>query len=503
MQFCHEHNDHRLRRWMRGVFFFLLRLLYFLRGIVFYSFGRERIQTPKIAMEAFKQIDSLLFHTFNDKTLGAMERYYFLFRYFVTGILLYRSDKPSLAYYPGAPSKRGPHKDNMEGFTRMLPLICSWVSSGREKVVETLNGGTVDLEEVVAKGLIAGTDPDSPGYWGNILHRDPRICEAADVALSIWMIRNNLWSNLSSREKRKIFLWLLSVNGKDVYDNNWHLFPVMINVIASSLGYQDDKVEGQAHYSRFKSFYRGDGWFSDGPNNVYDYYNAWGMHYSLFWLNQISAEFDPEFIKSTLNHFLKNYIFFLTPEGLPMLGRSICYRMAASAPMIAGYLQDPSMIAAGLAQRALDAIWTYFISKGAVNQGRIAQGYFGDDLRLLDNYSGPASCLWGLRSLVLAFYCPKDSPFWTTPASPLPVEVSDYCITIPSIGWKVKGIKETQEVIIETGKIEKKRGAIKNYTWFHKTAGFLAGRPFRPRNNFVKYNLSRYSSKELFREPPR
>ena len=489
-------------QWVTKIFILFVRLLCFLGGILFYSFGRDRIQTPEIVGEAFRKIDPILFQMFGDKTLEPNERYDFLFKYFVTGFLLYQSGPPSLASYPGAPSKRGPHKDRMEGFTRMLPLICSWIFSGREKRIEALTGETVDLEEIVTQGLIAGTDPNSPGYWGKVLQRDPRICEAADVALSIWMVRNNLWSSLSSGEKRKILLWLLSVNGKEVYDNNWHLFPVIVNMIASSLGYQDDKVGGQAHYSRFKSFYRGDGWFSDGPYNVYDYYNAWGIHYSLFWLNQISPEFDPEFIRSTLNRFLKNYIFFITPEGFPILGRSICYRMAVSTPIIAGFIQNPPTIEAGLARRALDATWTHFISKGAVAQGKITQGYFGEDLRLLDNYSGPASCLWGLRSLILAFYCPKDSPFWTTPASPLPIEVSDYCITIPSIGWKVKGMKRTQEVIIETGKMEKKRGAIKNYTWFHKTAGFLAGRPFRPRNNFIKYKLSQYSSKELFRDPP-
>jgi hypothetical protein len=57
-------------------------------------------------------------------------------------------------------------------------------------------------------------------------------------------------------------------------------------------------------------------------------------------------------------------------------------------------------------------------------------------------------------------------------------------------------MKETQEVIIEIGKLERKGSAIKNYRWFHKMAGFLAGRPFRPRNSFVKYELPKYSSRD-------
>ena len=486
------------RRFVIRIIMLLNRLLYFLRGIIFYSFGRDQLKISKTALKAFREIDSDLFQTFSGHISEARQKYNFLFRYFVTGFLLYRGDASSLASYPGAPSKRGPHQDRMEGFTRILPLICSWLSSGRKQKVELLTGGGTDLEEIVSGGLISGTDPDSSGYWGTILQGDARICEATDVALSIWLVRKTLWRKLNCKERKKIIDWLLKVNGKEVYDNNWHLFPVIINEVASTLGYEHNDHETQAHYSRFKSFYRGDGWFSDGPKNVFDYYNAWSIYYGLFWLDQINPKFDPEFIKNSLRDLLQSYLYVFTPQGIPILGRSICYRMAASVPVLAAYLQEPPMIEAGLARRALDVLWTYFILKGGVLQGRVSQGYFGEELRLLDNYSGPASCLWGLRSLVLAFYCPEDSPFWNNPPIPLPIEVSDYHITVPSIGWEIKGIKETQEVIIETGRLGKKKERIKNYTRLHQWIGFLTGRPFRPQNRFIKYELPQYSSKNPF-----
>ena len=498
MQSLNERNDHLFRRWKRGAYRFGVRPFNILTDVMFHSFGRNRTQVSAIAIKSFKSLDPILVRTFRDETLNTVEKYDFLFNYLMTGLFLYRNKYPSLINYPGAPSVSGLRKDMMEGFTRMLPLICSWISSGRGKIIETLNGEKVDFEEIVKGGLIAGTDPQSPGYWGNISHRDLRICEAADIALSIWLVRDSIWMSLDSGKRRKIIHWLLSVNKKEVYDNNWHLFPVIVNEVSAALGFEQDAMVVQAHYLRFKSFYRGDGWFSDGPKNIYDYYNAWGIHYSLFWLNQINPKFDPDFISEALKNFIKNYIYFLTPQGFPILGRSICYRMAASAPIIAGHIQDPAMVDPGLARRALDTLWTFFISKGAVVQGKITQGYFKEDLRFLDNYSGPASCLWALRSLVLAFFCPKESPLWAAPASPLPIEISDYCVSIPSLGWTIKGIKESQEVIIDTGKTGREKRNIENYTVLRKIAGFIAGRPFRPGNRFVKYNLPRYSSKEPF-----
>lgn len=472
-----------------------------LRKILFDSVGRNwGHSSSAVATKTFRRFDSILVHVFSDEIMEGTKKYDFLFSYFLTGVLLYKSPYLSFVDYPGAASQNGRLLDRLEGFTRILPLICSWISSGRKEIVETLNGDKVNLKEIVEAGLTAGSDRDSPGYWGNISDYDQRICEAADIALSIWLVRDHVWPCLTNKQRQKVLDWLLSVNGKEVYDTNWHLFPVVVNEVAAALGYQQDAVSVHNHYSRFKSFYRGDGWFSDGPGSIYDYYNAWGMHYALFWLNKINPEFDPDFIHESLEKFLENYVYLISPEGFPILGRSICYRMAASAPLIAGCIHNPAWVDPGLARRAFDSLWTHFISKGAVAQGNVTQGYYKKDLRFLDNYSGPGSCLWSLRSLVLAFYCPEGSPFWTAPLGHLPVEVTDYSVTIPSIGWKVTGMREDHEITIDTGKQRGGQGSIsiENYTFLHKLKDLLTGGPHRPRNHFAKYELARYSSKVPF-----
>ena len=72
-------------------------------------------------------------------------------------------------------------------------------------------------------------------------------------------------------------------------------FPVFIGAVLSSLDVPNDRELVNQHYARFKEFYRGDGWFSDGPDDTYDYYNAWAIHYQLYWLQQVDPDWDRDF----------------------------------------------------------------------------------------------------------------------------------------------------------------------------------------------------------------
>lgn len=212
------------------------------------------------------------------------ERYTTLFTYLVSGLIEHRAADLSHVYYRGASSTHGAAIDAMEGFCRTLPMIGAWIRSGRPAVIQGPTGQPVDLLQVVRQGVLAGTDRKATGYWGDVEHGDQRIVEAADVALSLWLLRDHLWPILSSPEKDRIATWLGSVNGKQIPDNNWHVFPVLVNEVLASLGCESDRSLSLEHYRALRSFYLGNGWFSDGPDGEVDYYNAWGIHYALFGL---------------------------------------------------------------------------------------------------------------------------------------------------------------------------------------------------------------------------
>jgi hypothetical protein len=470
------------------------KFIYCLRQRLYYD--RKSIRIKRLP---WASIDSRLMRVFLDPSIDERKRYTELFSYLVSGFLYYGLPDHTYVYYPGALSSHGAEVDAMEGSCRILPMIAAWLSSGRPSVIEDYEGRPIDLLQIIKMALLAGTDPESAGYWGHIGDRDQRIVEAADVALSVWLLRNHLWPQLSSHERENISGWLLSVNGRSVHDNNWHLFPLMINEVLASLGCDNDRASALKHFERVKAFYRGNGWFSDGPAGAYDYYNAWCFHYSLFWINLIDPGLDPQFIDDSLNDFVRNFKYLISTEGVPITGRSICYRIAVTAPLIAAANRGLDGISSGMARRAMDCVWKYFIARKAVCRGRITQGYCKEDLRLLDNYSGPGSSLWSTRSLVLAFYNPPGSEFWKTPLEPLPIEQADYVISIPEIQWEIRGSHSTREVqIVKKDKTGLPNNEIDNISLLDKFRIFILRLPYRFNNDYSRYELHRYSSLHPF-----
>jgi hypothetical protein len=428
-----------------------------------------------------------------------LEAYDKLFAYFVTGFVAYRMPAGSMALYPGLPSTHGRTADRMEGFSRIAPLWGAWVASGRSPVVRLATGKLVDLNAAFEHGLVTGVDRRSAGYWGDIRDLDQRIVEAADIALSIWLFRDTAWSHLSPAQKRQVVSWLCQVNGKSVPDSNWHLFVTFVNVVLERLGYPADRNLALQHYSRMKQFYRGEGWFSDGPGNVFDYYNAWGIHYQLYWLQQVAPEWDSGFIEAARRQFVGTYRFLVGAKGVPILGRSICYRMAAVAPLVFACGDGGDPVSPGEARRALDLIWSYFIRNGAVQNGNVTQGYCGADARILDTYSGPASCLWALRSLIVAFYKPPSSSFWEGTVGRLPVEKGDYSLAIGATGWQIRGVQQTRTVQIQlAGADHRNDEPLKAYSLWRRIASTILRRPFRPDNMAAKYWRATYESDHPF-----
>jgi hypothetical protein len=421
-----------------------------------------------------------------------------LFAYFVHGFLRRRSAHGALARYRGWPSFNGPRCDALEGFSRFAPLLGAWLQSDRSREL-LLASGKVDLLDLLCAGLVAGTDPRSPEYWGAIRHRDQRIVEAADLALALWLGRDSVWTSLTQAQRGALAAWLAGVNGKETADNNWHLFVVLVNAVLQALGAGGDRGEMARRYGRFKSFYRGEGWFSDGPHDKFDYYIAWGIHYPLWWLRRIVPDWDAGFLRHAQREFAASFRFFFGPWGFPILGRSLCYRIAAPAPLVQIQDSDSDCISPGHARRALDLTWRHFIRFGAVVDGTLTQGYGADDPSMLDNYSGPASCLWSLRSLVAALAFPAHAAFWQASAAPLPVELSDFRLTLPVPGWTLVGTRSTGDVVIE-----RKSGyadvadVLQQYPVWRRPIDRLLKRARRPSNALAKYELRRYSSAQPF-----
>jgi hypothetical protein len=282
------------------------------------------------------------------------------------------------------------------------------------------------------------------------------------------------------------------------------LFVVLANAVLESLGEPFDGEAKLRRYERAKSFYRGDGWFSDGPEPKFDYYNAWAFHYTLFWIRKIDPTWDRAFIDAARRTFVASYKYFFGRHGFPVMGRSVCYRMAAPTPVIGAHVFDPDVVTPGEARRALDLTWSHFVRRGAVARGMVTQGYYGTDVRLLDSYSGPASCLWSLRSLVVAFHLDDESEFWRTGGSPLPVEIGDFCIELPVLGRRLIGTSANGDVrLVSRSSTERPEPPVERYALRDMILDVLLTRGRRPANTAAKYERREYGSLQPFCAEPR
>lgn len=418
-----------------------------------------------------------------------------LVRYFLEGWAAYRTPEAARAHYPGAASESGRRSDGLEGFARMFPMAGAWLAAGRPDTLDTA-AGPFPLAETFARGLIAGTDPSNPAYWGEIRDYSQLLVESADVALGLWLSRESVWKRLKPEEQRRVVEWLSGALRSEAYEGNWQLFPLVVHRSLKALGADVSRFDArmQSNWEFFRTFHRGDGWFFDPPNG-FDYYNAWSIHYAMFWLQRIDPGFDPVFVKQVQGDFASKYKHFFGPTGHPMMGRSVCYRMAAPVPLLTALSLAPNAVSKGEAMRALDLTWSLFLQRGAVADGSVTQGWCGADPATLARYSGPASCLWALRSLVVAYALDRELGLFDAPREPLPVERDDFKIALPVPGWTIAGTRATGVVTLTIDANPEGDGPpLRPYGVRSRAMEWLTHAPKRPDNHAALYGRRTYSS---------
>ena len=432
--------------------------------------------------------DAVVSSRFLDRSMTDVERYGSLFKYFLTGFRKYRSSQGSRVQYPGYGSIRGYDICGLEGFARTAPLLAAWLYRGC-----SARFGKFRLDMCLRDGLLAGTDPSSPEYWGDIGSDDQRLVEAADIARAVWLSRKQVWSQLDIREQSRIAAWLSQACSSHIrVRNNWLLFPVVVEAALTDLGHSTASTYG--NYWEFKEkFYRQNGWFFDLPEGV-DFYNTWGIGYDLFWLHLLAPALDAEFLRIALLQSGRLTAHLISPAGVPIMGRSVCYRTAVPCPVLAAAHVDDEVVSPGMARRSLDAVWRYFVTRGALRQGSLTMGYFDNDPRLIDDYTGPGSSHWGLRSLVLAYMFPDGHSFWQSDPEHLPIEKDDFCLALKHLGWTVRGFKDTQNITITIAGNARDNLTLEPQTDAMRRDEASLRAPVRPKNHAAKYEQRTYQA---------
>jgi hypothetical protein len=396
----------------------------------------------------FLKIPTVQFDCYNESLsklkFDNLEDYDRLFIYLFKGNLERANSVYTHANYEPYYSNNGKYSDAIEGVSRFLPYLSTYLLKQNKLSVKYFY-----IKNKIVRSLKNGTSRKSIYYWGDPIDYDQLICEMSDIALSIWLTRNHIWLELSKERKVDIISWLNKATKCKIPDNNWILFQFKIALIIKSLGYNTDY--DFSSFKRIKSFQINKVMFQDGPCGDVDYYNFWGFNYSLYWISQIDPEFERLYIRDYL-HYSGNFAKYIfdSKGRVPLFGRSIPYRIAAAVPLITLAGVSDNGYEKKLALYVISKSLRYYISNRSICFGRISSGYFVDQAKFVDTYSCGASSNWSIRPLIILNYISFDFNEESFDFSnvKLPVETRDYHFLDRKTKYSIHGEKKSGIVTI-------------------------------------------------------
>ena len=352
---------------------------------------------------------------------------------------------------PGPRSHHGQVADELEGFSRSMFMAGPWMSSSES---DTLSFGSesINVTDFYRRGILAGTDPKHPEYWGDIQDKTQHLVEMAALSWGLFLSREKLWNKFSPAEKEQVASYLNSCNEAEYFQNNWLLFSVITNAVLKRLGMPysqknlDERLTGCDH------MYIGEGWYRDGKINRIDYYNSWGFHfYYLLW-TIIDGDSRPdlaEMHQQRMREFARDFRYFISGDGsAPCWGRSMIYRFGYLSSIALGQHLDCLDISAGEVKTMCNSTMNFYFNQPILtDRNHLSMGWLRPSEWVLENYNCGGSPLWATKAFSLLFL-PESDPFWSTPEEPLPIHQGDFSKPLKEAGLVMVGNKDSGHVQI-------------------------------------------------------
>jgi hypothetical protein len=342
---------------------------------------------------------------------------------------------------PGPASASGRWSDRLEGFARTF-LLTAFRLAGSDPAEEP---AMTELADWYARGLAAGTAPESPERWPRLGEINQAKVECASVALALHVSRAWIWDRLDDRVRQQVIAWLADMVGATTHRNNWVWFQNIAEAFLRSVGGPWSAEDIERNIAMTERWYVGDGWYSDGdadPGGLrnFDYYNGWALHFYPLWYCRMSGDSDLlATYRERLSRYLADAQHLVSADGAPLFqGRSLTYRFAMLAPFWMGALFDATPLAPGLTRRLASGVLSHFVGAGVPSLLPI--GWYHAFPAMRQPYSGPGSPYWASKGFA-GLLLPADHPVWTDVEQSLPIETADVALTLHGPGWLVSGTR--------------------------------------------------------------
>lgn len=350
----------------------------------------------------------------------------------------------------GPASDHDAQADRLETFARPLTLAAHLLGSAPHPDDAALRDF---LAQWFRAGLLAGTDPAGPHYWGPDASYHQHHVEMGLMAIALQIAPTDLWDPLPPTGKDQVARWFGTCRGGGIVNNNHLFMSVHILEFLGCQGYArpTDRTVIETHLRQLETMHRGGGWFEDGINQAFDHYNAYAFHFYGLWWVRLHGTRDPvraQRWREWAGLFVRDYQHFFAASGEhPAFGRSITYRFNGVNVFGLAVATASTDLPLGRLRRLCTRNLDFFLAQPITQeQGCLAFGFTDRFEPIAEAYSCSGSPYWCAKGFA-ALTLPPDHPFWHAPEEPLPSERGDFAHSIPAAGLLVRGVGGEVEIL--------------------------------------------------------
>lgn len=332
----------------------------------------------------------------------------------------------------------------IEAFSRILwgfsPLIAG--------------GGSHPLMDTIITGLTNGTNPEHLEYWGEVEDGDQKIVEMASISYSILLGEDIFYNKLSPEAQQNLCAWLDKSNHHVCGDTNWNFFRVLVDLALDKVGYAYDPTMRDQSLENIEKLYREEGWYQDGENSAFDYYNPFAFHYYALIYYRFNRHNDPERAeryKQRVLEFAPQALAWVDERGSSLpYGRSLQYRFAQIALFSLAAVVDVEILPWDVCRKTVMSNLRYWFSQKIFDRDDVLTvGYAYPNLIMSESYNAPGGCYWGLK-VFAALAASEDHPFWSTPDTTPKLEDGVTLQKVP--GFLMQRIENGDQVVALSNK---------------------------------------------------
>lgn len=308
---------------------------------------------------------------------------------------------------------------HLEAFCRVLVGIAPWIELNDE------DERSETLRKLSLLSINSLTDPLSDDYidFGSC---EQVLVEGAILSLALNRGYSSIWCFLSQDVQKQVVLCLKKTRKFIAHDNNWVLFPSMIEAFFMKIGEDVDYNRLRDGIKQYKEWYQGDGVYGDGVELHMDYYNSYIIYPMLYDILTILKDCNNDNTikytnlygkhKKRLQRWAVLQERMIAVDGtFPPIGRSITYRCAVFHGLALNMLIDDldNSLSYGQVRVALTKVIKATLEHpGTFENGWLTIGLYGKQPSLAEPYINHGS-VYICSTIFLPLGLPQTSKFWT------------------------------------------------------------------------------------------